>query len=145
VQVAEDFCVGFELRRKELAKFGQGGGRGKGVGVSGFVVDDPPGLISGGLRLRASAEDAVYLHGAQTAGDDPGPANFARAFGVGRKDPLSDGLIGGIEGEAERFCGDGGGFGLIYTCGADLCGNLGLELLECGAGCVPVMRFAELG
>ena len=35
--------------------------------------------------------------------------------------------------------------GWIDTCGADLGGDSGLELLECGAGCVPVMRFAEVG
>jgi hypothetical protein len=100
VQFAEEFGVGFELRGEEAAQFRKGGFEVDAVGVGGFVVDDPPGFSAGGERLKSGAEEAVYLHRAEVAGDDAGPADFAGFFGMRGEDPVAGGVVGGVEDEA---------------------------------------------
>ena len=145
MEVAQDFGVGLKLGGEGCAELGQGGGGIGNVGVGGFVVDDPPGFGAVGERLEAGAEEAVYLDGAECAGDEAGPAGFAGFLGMGREDPVAGGVVGGGEGEMEGFGGEDCGLGWVDAGGADLGGDAGLELLEGGAGLVPVGCFAEVG
>ena len=58
---------------------------------------------------------------------------------------MAGGVDGGIESETEGISGDGGSFDGLDPDSADLRGCAGLELLEGGASCFPLVRFAEAG
>jgi hypothetical protein len=105
VKFAKDLGVGVELGSEGRAELGQGGSEVGNVGVGGLVVDDPPGFRAGGEGLEASEEEAVYLDGAEGAGDDAGPTGFSGLFGVRGEKPLAGGVAGGGEGELESFGG----------------------------------------
>jgi hypothetical protein len=64
---------------------------------------------------------------------------------MGGENPVSGGVVGGVEDEVEGFGGEACGFGWVDPGGADLGPDAGLELLEGGAGLVPVVGLAEVG
>ena len=109
VEVAQDLGVGFKLGREERAQLGKRRGGVEMAGVGGFVVDDPPGVLAFRLGDEAGAEYAVHAYVGEGAGNDSGPADFAGGAGVGRENPLGNGVQRGVERELERIGGDLGG------------------------------------
>jgi len=132
------------LRREEAAQVGQGGGWVEIVGVCGFVVYDPPAIFSCGVWDRAGAEDPVHPHRAQAAADDADPTDFAGGLGVGRENPLADGVGGGVERVLKRLGGDLRGLRWVHARGADLRGDARSEALKSGAGGGPVAGLAQV-
>ena len=87
-------------------------------------------LSSVGLRRGPGAEDAIDLHGAQTARDYARPARLARGIGVRSQNPLRLRVIGGVENHLERLCGDAIGLAGVDAEGAEVCGDARLHAGE---------------
>ena len=136
MQVAQKLCVSLNLRREAAAQFGQRGFRIETVLVRGLVVrclviDDPPGgVVVGRLRRGAGAEDAIDLHGAQTARNNARPAHLARGISVRSENPLRLRIIGGAENDIERLRGDAIGLAGVDARGANVCGDARLQTGE---------------
>ena len=97
------------------------------VGLGAFVIDDPPDwlLIAG---VGSGEEDAVgaEILGLRGVGGLPdGPLRFCFGLGVGRENPASDGMGGGLLGYDEGFGGELFGFGAGEAAAADLGGDGG--------------------
>ena len=115
------------------------------VGVSGFVVDDPPCIIAFGERVESCAKDAIDANGAQGACDDAGPGCFAGGIGVRRQDPLAMRILRGFERELECLGRNGSCLSWRRADSANLCDDVGSQACESSAGGGPVMRNAEAG
>src|SRR6202021_2038009 len=104
VQRTEDSRIGEQLRGVDGALGGEVSRAIGGRDRSGFVVDHPKTIASGGERGGAGTEDAVSTQRAQPGsgggpGGESGPGRFGLRFGVRRENPLADGV--GSTGEQE--------------------------------------------
>ena len=138
MQVAQDMGIGFELGREETAQLGQCRRGVEIVGVRGLVIDDPPCIPAFGERMKAGAEDAVHANRGEPSCDDSRPADFAGSIGVGRKDPLGLGVVGGIERKLERLGCNLSGQRRIEAGCAHLSSDARFALRKSGAGDGPI-------
>jgi len=96
------------------------------------------------LRRCSGEEDAVGLDGAEAAGDDARPTNFACGLGVREEDPLADGMGSGLQRDLDGLGCEAIGLRKVEAGSTDACDDAGPRECERGACRFERLRSEKL-